>query len=163
MVLSDYEKQRILYCCHSGKNYAEIAHCLTAEGHRATKVGVLKFIQQYKEIGTISHKPGSSQASKMMNAARQIIKEQMTKDDETTGCKLQKLLSKHGITGLMYLYYAHSSICCSFIAAPKLFVKYVHICIHTPSIPISVLPPYNSNVLLPCTCVACLGMVRLRK
>ena len=38
MVFPDYEKQRILYSRCSMKSYAEIVHCLTEEGHRATKL-----------------------------------------------------------------------------------------------------------------------------
>ena len=37
-------------------------------------------------------------ASKMTDNTKQIIEEQMNKDDETTGCELHKLLFKDGIT-----------------------------------------------------------------
>ena len=36
MVCSDHKKQRILYY-HSGQSYAEISHCLSEEGQRATQ------------------------------------------------------------------------------------------------------------------------------
>ena len=96
MVFSEYVKQRILYYRRSGKNYAEIVRCLS-EGHKATKVGVYKFLRRYEETGTISRNPGSGQASKMTTNAKQIIEDQMCKDDETTGCELKKLLSKDDI------------------------------------------------------------------
>ena len=89
MVFSEYVKQRILYYRRSVKNYAEIVRCLSEEGHKATKVGVYKFLGRYNKTGTISRNPVSSQASKMTTNAKQIIKDQMCKDDETTGCKLQ--------------------------------------------------------------------------
>ena len=98
MVFSDYQKQRILYYRRLGKSHAEIARRLTEEGRRATKVGVLKFLRRYEQTGTHSRKPGTGKASKMMDNAKRIIEEQMNKDDETTGCELQKLLSKDGIT-----------------------------------------------------------------
>ena len=41
--------------------------------------------------------PGSGKAVKMASSAKQIIEEQMWRDDKTTGSKLQKLLSKEDI------------------------------------------------------------------
>ena len=35
---------------HLGKSYAKIARCLTKEGHRATKVGVQKFLHQRRNF-----------------------------------------------------------------------------------------------------------------
>ena len=90
-------KQRILYYQRSGKNYTEIVCCPSEEGHKATKVGVYKYLRRYEETRTISRTPGSGQASKMTTNAKQIIKDQMCKDDETTECELQKLLSKDDI------------------------------------------------------------------
>ena len=98
MVFSDYQKQRILYYWCLGKSHAEIARRLTEDGRTATKVGVLKFLRRYKQTGTHSRRPGTGKASKTTDNAKRIIEEQMNKDDETTGCELQKLLSKHGIT-----------------------------------------------------------------
>ena len=98
MVFSDYQKQRILYYGRLGESHAEIAHRLTEEGRRATNVGVLKFLRWYEQTGTHFHKPGNRKASKITDNAKRIIEEQMNKDNKTTGCELQKLLSKDGIT-----------------------------------------------------------------
>ena len=65
---------RILYYWHLGNSYVEIAQNLTEIGCRATKVGILKFLQRYKQTGTPSRK-----ASKMMDIAKGIIDEQMHK------------------------------------------------------------------------------------
>ena len=81
-----------------GKSHAEIACHLTEEGHRAMKVSVLKFLRWYEQTGTHSRNPGTRKASKMIDNAKRIIKEQMNKEDETTGCELQKLLFNDGIT-----------------------------------------------------------------
>ena len=97
MVFSDYVKQRILYYRRLRKNYEGIARCLSEEGHKVTKVGVYKFLKRFEESGTIARNPGSGKASKMTSSAKQIIEEQMWRDDETTGSELQKLLSKEGI------------------------------------------------------------------
>ena len=65
-----------------------------AHSHKSRCLEVSPTIQ----TGTHSHRPGTGKASKTTDNAKRIIEEQMNKDDETTGCELQKLLSKHGIT-----------------------------------------------------------------
>ena len=50
-----------------------------------------------QETGTILRRPGSGQASKISPKAKHIIDQQMTKDDESTGMELQKILAKDGI------------------------------------------------------------------
>ena len=42
MVYSDYLKQRILFYHQLGKSYADISLCLSEEGHKASKLGVLQ-------------------------------------------------------------------------------------------------------------------------
>ena len=39
-----------LHYRHLGRSYAKITHCLTEEGHRATKVGVHKFLHQRRNV-----------------------------------------------------------------------------------------------------------------
>ena len=46
-------KQRILYYRRPGKNYAKIVRCLSEEGHKATKVGVYKFLRRYEDDNMI--------------------------------------------------------------------------------------------------------------
>ena len=62
-----------------------------------TKVSICKFICRYEETLMISHTPGSGKASKFTADAKKILEEQMEKNDETTGIKLQKLLAKNDI------------------------------------------------------------------
>ena len=71
--------------------------CLSEEGHKVTEVGVHKFLKRFEKSRTIACNPGSGKASKMTNSTKQIIEEQMWRDDKTTGSELQKLLSKEGI------------------------------------------------------------------
>ena len=68
MVFSDYQKQWILYYRRLGKSHEEIARRLTEEGHRATKVGVLKFLRRYEQTG---RSPASSCVALM--ASRRLI------------------------------------------------------------------------------------------
>ena len=48
-----------------------------------TRVGVHKFIEQYKRIRRISRKPGSGRPSKVTDEIKKIVDDQMEKDDET--------------------------------------------------------------------------------
>ena len=94
MVYSDYVKQRILVYYRFKKNCSQIVRCLAEEGHTVSKAGVLKFLRRYRETGTIARAPGTGQASKLTDQLREIIEDQMKKNDETTGLELQKLLKK---------------------------------------------------------------------
>ena len=97
MVYSDCVKQRILFYYHSKKNILHIIHCLAEEEHTASKAGVLKFLSRYRETGTIARVPGTGQDSKLTDQIRDIIKDQMKKNDETTGMEL--LLLKTEVEG----------------------------------------------------------------
>ena len=81
-------KQRILVYYHSKKNSLQIIPCLAEEGHTVSKAGILKFLSHYQEIGTIADAPGTGQASNLIDQIREIIKDQMKKNDETTGMEL---------------------------------------------------------------------------
>ena len=76
------------------ENCSQIVRCLAEEGHTVSKAGVLKFLRRYRETGTIARAPGTGQASKLTDQLREINKDQMKKNDETTGLELQKLLKK---------------------------------------------------------------------
>ena len=75
----------------------DISLYLSKEGHKASKMGVNKFLNRYQKTGTILRRPGSGQASKISPKVKHIINQQMTKDDEFTGMELQKILAKDGI------------------------------------------------------------------
>ena len=72
----------------------DIPFCLSEEGHKASKMGVYKFLKRCQEIGTLLHRPGNDQASKISAKAKQVIDQQMTKDDKSTGMELQKSSQK---------------------------------------------------------------------
>ena len=91
---SDYVKERIIFYHRSKKNCEQIVHYLVKEGHTASKVGVMKFLQRYRETGTIARAPRTGQASKLTLEIRRVFEEKMEKNDETTGLELQKLLLK---------------------------------------------------------------------
>lgn len=90
LVYSDYVKQKILFYRRLGKSNVDTSLCLSEEGHKASKMGVYKFLKQYHEIGTLLHRPGSGQASKIPSKVKHtiVIDQQMTKDDISTGMEL---------------------------------------------------------------------------
>ena len=97
MVYSGYIKQRILFYHHSGKTLQQVMRRLAEERHVATKAGVAKLLRCYNETGMIARAPVSGQKSKMTAVMKQIVEEQMEKNFETTGKKLQKLFGEKGV------------------------------------------------------------------
>ena len=61
-----------------------------------SRFGVAKFLKHYKENGSITRKPGSGRPSKITMEIKQIVEEQMKKDDETTAYQLHSLLVAKG-------------------------------------------------------------------
>ena len=71
-------------------------------GYSVTKVGVAKFLHRYTETGSISRKPGTGWASKVIASTRDTIESQMEKDGETTGKELVRILKAEGVQYQMY-------------------------------------------------------------
>ena len=92
MVYSSYKKQRILCLYFGGYKPPTIAKLLREEGMQASRRGVDKFIQRYRQTGTIARKPGSGCPSKITSEIKAIVDEQMRTDDETTAVQLHVLL-----------------------------------------------------------------------
>ena len=96
MVYSSYVKQRILRYWSEGLRAPSIAKKLLEEEVVVTRVGVHKFIEQYKRTGRISRKPGSGRPSKVTNEIKKIVDDQMENDDETSAVQLHSLLVNKG-------------------------------------------------------------------
>ena len=62
----------------------------------ASRRGICKFLHRYTGSGTIHRMPGSGLRSKTTEEVRQIVEEQMRKDDETTAVQLRALLLDKG-------------------------------------------------------------------
>ena len=58
------------------------------EGMITSRSGICKFIRHYKETGSIGRRPGSGRRSKITEEIKQIVEEQMRKDDETSWMRL---------------------------------------------------------------------------
>ena len=96
MVYSSYKKQRILCLYFEGYKPPTITKLLREEGMQATRRGVDKFIQQYRQTGTIATKPGSGRPSKITFEIKTIVDEKMCTNDETTAIQLHVLLKSKG-------------------------------------------------------------------
>ena len=60
--------------------------------------GVSKFVKHYKETGSIARKPGSGRLSKVTGRVKELVEEQMQRDDETTATQLHSFLISKGIS-----------------------------------------------------------------
>jgi transposase len=63
---------------------------------KCSRVGVHKFLHTFEETGSILRRVGSGRPSKVTAEIKQIVEEQMRKDDETTAYQLHQLLSEKG-------------------------------------------------------------------
>ena len=77
------------------------------EGDYLSRRGISKFINRYKERGTVCRKPGSSRPSKVTEAIKSFVEAQMRKDDETTAYRLLRddgIPQLHVLNVLEYVY-----------------------------------------------------------
>ena len=96
MVYSSYKKQRILHFHAQGFKAPTIAKLLAQENLCCSRVGVAKFLKHYEETGGIGRQPGSGRPSKITAEIKEIVNEQMRRDDETTAYQLHRMLSERG-------------------------------------------------------------------
>ena len=94
MVCSADTKQQIVFLdAHNYKPPTIEKILFEKEGIVTTQQGVAQFL---KETGTIKRRHGSSGKLKASAQVRQIVEEQMRKDDETTAVQLNQLLTSKG-------------------------------------------------------------------
>ena len=81
---------------HSRKPPAIQKMLFDEEGIVTTWQGIARFLKVYCETGSINRHPGSGRKTKASTEVRQIVEEQMRKDDETTAVQLHHLLETKG-------------------------------------------------------------------
>lgn len=96
MVLSTYEKQRIIYHYRAGFRPAEIYGELRLEGITCCRQTVARFLKYYLHFGVITRKEGSGRPTKITDAVLTLVDQAMRDDDEMTAVQLHNLLSNHG-------------------------------------------------------------------
>lgn len=97
MVLSMYEKQRILFYYRNGLKPAEIASAFRVEGMYTCRSTVGRFLKRFLATGTISRKEGSGRPSKITEEVLELVEQAMKADDETTATQLHALLVSHSV------------------------------------------------------------------
>ena len=97
MVLSVYARQRILEHHFAGNRAPKIQKLLQAENILVSRVAVCKFLQKYKETGTIGRQEGGGRKTVITQNVKLIVEQQMVNDDETTAFQIHKLLIQEGI------------------------------------------------------------------
>ena len=88
MVLSTYEKQRILFYNSKG---LQILSALKVEGIFTTRQTVARFLLRYR-------KEGSGRPSKVSDYVLKLVERRMGEDDETTATQLHAVLTACGVS-----------------------------------------------------------------
>ena len=88
MVLSTYEKQRILFYYREGLNPSQIVSAVKVERMFTCRQTVARFIKRFLVSGTIAQKEGSGRPSKITNFVLDVVDHAMRADDETTATQL---------------------------------------------------------------------------
>ena len=96
MVLSTYEKQRILFYYYEGLLPSQILSALKAEDIFTTRQTVARFIKHFLETNSISRKCDSGRITKITDQVLELVEKRMREDDETTAVQLHSLLTSHG-------------------------------------------------------------------
>ena len=93
----NYVKLRILYFYHQGLKPYTIAKVLDNEGIHVSRFGVHKFLIMYQTTGSVERCPGSGCMSKITSRVKELVEEQMQRDDETTAYQLHQMLIENGV------------------------------------------------------------------
>ena len=96
MVFSTYKKQRVLALASQGLKPPTIAKELKKENLQCSRIGVYKFLRRFEEDRSIARRVGSGRPSKISTEMKELVEEQMRKDDETTAYQLHRLLVEKG-------------------------------------------------------------------
>lgn len=94
MVLTEYQKQRMLHYYSLGYRAPTMATLLKKQQVKANRKGVHKFIRRYRQTGSIARHPGSGPKSNNTCEIMQVVEQQMRLDDETTAMQLHRLLEE---------------------------------------------------------------------
>ena len=98
MVLSTYEKQRIVFYHQNGLAPSQILSALKVENIVTTRQTIARFIRRFINTRSIFHKKGSGRPSKITNRVLELVERRMREDDETTAVQVHTLLTSCGIS-----------------------------------------------------------------
>lgn len=93
MVLSTYEKLRILFFHRKGLRPSQIQAVLRVEGIYCCRQTVSRFINKFITTGSIARKEGSGRPSIITDRVYELVEQRMRADDESTATQLHVLLA----------------------------------------------------------------------
>ena len=96
MVFSEYAKTRILFYRDQGCRPLRIASLLHQEGISASGRGVALFIKRFDETRSIVRRPGSGLWTVISDDMKEVVEQEMQRDDETTAQQLHAILVRKG-------------------------------------------------------------------
>ena len=92
-----YTKQRAVFYAAQGLNASAISRALATEGLPYSPKSVSLLLRKLKAGQSIVRKRAVGRPSKTTQRVRDLIEEQMQRDDETTATELDRLLQANGI------------------------------------------------------------------
>ena len=98
MVLSTYEKQRIIFYHNNGLIPSQIQSALKVEDIYNTRQTVARFLKRFLQTGSICHKEGSGRPTKITKRVLELVEKKTREDDETTATQLHTLLISYGVS-----------------------------------------------------------------
>ena len=104
MPYTEYLKWRVLVFRSMGLSPAAVVKALSNEGLAATRQGIKKFFDRYNRTMSLNR---SGRPSRITEAVKKIVEEQMRHDNETTATQLLVLLSGKG-----YRFSLATILCC---------------------------------------------------
>ena len=99
-----YTKQRAIFYAAKGLNATAISKALLKEGLSYTPKSVSLLLRKLREGKNIARQPSAGRASKVTQRMKDIVDEQMQKDDETTAAEMDCILQKKASNFLEVLF-----------------------------------------------------------
>ena len=101
-----YKKERVVFYAAQGLHAAAISRALANEGIMYSATSISRVLMKLSNGQSIARKPGPGRPTKISQQVKDLIEDQMQKDDETTASELNRLLQANGIK------VSHSTILC---------------------------------------------------
>ena len=92
-----YTKQRAVFYAAKGLKGTAISKALSKEGLTYSPKSASLLIRKLKRGESVLRKPSTGRPSKVTQRVKDVIEEQMQKDDETTAAELDCILQREGI------------------------------------------------------------------
>ena len=92
-----YTKQRAVFYAAQGLHASAISRALATEGLPYSPKSVSLLLRKLKAGQSIARKRGAGRPRKTTQRVRDLIEQQMQKDDETTASELDRLLQANGV------------------------------------------------------------------